>query len=411
MVGFFDLPTIERGPGRRETCASCGLYNKVLHPRMEAFGDFKLKILNIGEAPGEEEDRKGRQWQGKVGRRLQREYERLGVDLFKDCLNINSINCRPTDSKGNNRPPTPKEIACCRKRVMDVINATRPNVIVVLGGSPLESVIGPHWPKTLGAISKWRGWTIPEQTYKTWVCPTFHPSYIERQQDSRETLTIWRGDLERALKKATEPFPEEPTGGQVQIIDIADLPDLFSEFSMVSIDFETTGLKPHGEGHHIVCASIAYGDNKAVAFMVPKEPKKRAPLLEVLRNPKMAKIAHNIKFEDTWATVALGTEPQGWFWDTMLGAHVLDNRSDITSLKFQTYVHFGVAGYDSAVESWIKSSDSKNGNAFNKIDQLVETKQGREQLLTYCGLDSWYAFRLAKRQIKAVRQRGEELKC
>ena len=60
---------------------------------MAPYGNFKKKILNIGEAPAEFEDSKGIPWQGRTGRLLQEAYKKVGIDLFNDCLNINAVSC------------------------------------------------------------------------------------------------------------------------------------------------------------------------------------------------------------------------------------------------------------------------------------------------------------------------------
>ena len=215
MDGFFTRKQSEsksRPDGKTYSCISCGMYKFVLSPKMKPFGNFAKGIMNIGEAPGETEDTKGKQWQGKAGRRLQRTYKSLGIDLFEDCININATNCRPIDENGNNRTPTPYEIACCRKIVLQAIEIYKPKIIVLFGNIPVMSIIGHRWKKDLGGISKWRGWTIPDQDFKVWICPTFHPSFIERSEDPIEEL-IWKQDLERAISKLNDSFPiyKEPT--------------------------------------------------------------------------------------------------------------------------------------------------------------------------------------------------------
>ena len=67
-----------RPDGKTYSCASCGLYKNALSPKMRAYGEFKKEILNIGEAPGEVEDKRGMPWQGKSGRLLKKVYRRLG---------------------------------------------------------------------------------------------------------------------------------------------------------------------------------------------------------------------------------------------------------------------------------------------------------------------------------------------
>ena len=406
--GFFALkeaPSSKRLPtGKPASCASCGAYQFVLSPKMEPYGNFKKRILNIGEAPGEDEDKKGRQWQGRAGKRLQKEYAALGVNLFEDCLNINAINCRPVDKAGNNRTPTANEIQCCRQRVLSVIEEYKPNVIVLLGNKPVESIIGNIWTKDLGGISKWRGFAIPDRSLSAWLCPVWHPSYVERQQGFDEIETIWRYDLEWALRYADTPLPIfENEEEQISIIEGGITEQVLRKLMRLkepfAFDYETTGLKPHSSGHEIICASICFSQNKAYAFPIVGASDAVITLWkELLSDPSIPKIAHNMKFEHQWTHSILGTGVLGWDWDTMLASHILDNRRGICSLKFQTYVNFGVAGYDDDVSSYLKGVDSKNSNSPNKIQELWKQPQGRVKLLTYCGMDSLFTYRLAMKQ-------------
>lgn len=400
--GFFNLPQAQskKVQGRLPSCATCGLYQTVLSPKMEPFGNFKRGILNIGEAPGEMEDKRGKQWQGQVGMLLQKTYEKLGIDLFEDCLNINAINCRPTKN-GGNRPPSPHEVACCRQRVSRVIAEHKPKVIVILGNQALISIMGHRWKKDLGKITKWRGWTIPDRDYNAWICPTFHPSYVARTigftNKGKEVETIWKQDLERAIN--LEAMPEyEGEAKHVEIItDLSILNDVrrSGRNTMVAIDYETTGLKPHAEGHKIICASVAVAENKCFAFMMSGDV---TPFTKLLRSSNISKVAHNMKFEEAWSEVYLKTPVNNWVWDTMLTAHMLDNRTGVTGLKFQTYVNFGVMGYDDSIAPYLKAVDKKNSNTHNRILELIKTPNGKEQLLTYCGLDSLFTYRLALKQ-------------
>lgn len=402
-MNFFsqsEVQSISRPNGKFRSCASCGLYRFALSPRMEPFGNFRKGILNVGEAPGETEDRKGKQWQGKEGRRLQQEYARLGIDLFEDCLNINAINCRPTDKKGNNREPTPEEIISCRPRVLKIIAERRPRVIVALGNVAINCLLGHRWRKDLGGITKWRGWTIPDRDFNAWLCPVWHPSFVERS-DGKETETIWRQDLKRAVSMWDQPLPKwTDEKSQVEIIDSPDQLNPFPE--LVSFDFETTGLKPHGPGHQIVCAAVAYDEQSVQVFMMPRTRRKQQRFLELLKSPDVGKMAHNMKFEETWSRVRLRQPVQNWTWDSMQAAHVLDNRQGITGLKFQAYVHFGIVDYDSEVEPYLRGSDPKNANSMNKILDLASSEQGRQKLLTYCGLDALYEYKLAMTQMGVI---------
>lgn len=394
---------------RGQTCQTCGLYKNVLSPRMQPFGNFKKRILNIGEAPGEWEDKKGKQWQGKVGRLLQKTYQKFGIDLFDDCLNINSINCRPTDKAGN-RKPTDHEIACCKSKVLKLISDRKPRLIMVIGGTAIKSLIGNVWKKDLGGITKWRGWTIPDQTYNAWVCPVFHPSYVERSD--KEVETIWLQDLERALSMWKEPLPvKEDFESQVKILSTPS--EIASELTninmgqmgnelpnMLATDFETTGLKPHHKKQKIKIISMCDNPHKAIVFQRPKSKRLLKMIKEIYENPKINKTAWNMKFEDTWARIKEGWKIKPWVFDPMLACHIEDNRHGITNLKIQTYRHFGIADYDSEIHPYLIAP---NSNDLNRIDELISKPDGLRKLQIYCGLDSLFEYRIAVRMMKEMR--------
>jgi DNA polymerase len=399
MEGFFTAKETEmasRPDGKSYSCVSCGMYKNVNTPRMKPFGNFKKKIMNIGEAPGEVEDKVGKPFQGKTGKLLEYTYKKLGIDLFEDCININACYCRPVTEDGDNRSPSNFEIESCRKTTLQYIKEYKPKVIIILGNSALYSLIGHRWKKDLGGISKWRGYAIPDQDFECWLCPTFHPSYVERS-DTADVETIWKDDLKQAFEKAKEPFPKyvEPT---IEIID-----DLYHLTNIVGVDefafdYETTGLKPHATGHRIICAAIADKENHAYAFMMPDTKAERQPFVELLVNKAIGKIAQNMKFEHSWTLVRLRTEVQNWVWDTMLATHVLDNKSGVTGLKFQTYVQFGIVDYDSEVSPYLKSKEENNANAINRIQEFIELPGGKQKLLRYCALDAIHELRLANIQ-------------
>lgn len=376
------------------TCSGCGLYKHCKTPRMKPYGNFRKGIMVIGEAPGEVEDRVGMPWQGRTGKLLQRTYRSLGINLFEDCVSINSVNCRPTE-EGQNRAPSNYEITCCRQVVYKAIDRYKPRVVVLLGNSALVSIIGNRWKRDMGTITKWRGWTIPDRGVNAWLCPTFHPSYVERAE-SREVDKIWELDLRSTIEcsKINLPTYVEPT-----IETISDLTVLDSiKSDTVAFDYETTGLKPHAMGHRIICASVADTPDHAYVFMMPTTRQLMRPFINLLANTDIAKMAHNMKYEDTWSVVRLRQTVNNWKWDSMLAAHIEDNRSGVTGLKFQTYVNFGISDYSSDVDKYLKPKVSKDGNALNQIPKLIETSDGIDKLLHYCGLDSIYEYRLAVKQ-------------
>lgn len=407
-IEFFsreETKSTSRPDGKTYSCASCGLYRYKLNPRISPYGKGRLGILNIGEAPGESEDKRGKPWQGSMGRSLQKKFKELGIDLFDDCININAVQCRPTDSKGNNRTPTGYEIACCRRKVLQTIKKYKPKVIILHGGSAVLSVIGYRWLKKLGGITKWRGWVIPDREFNAWVCPVFHPSYVQRMGNHEEVETIWTQDLQRAFTKVKEPFPEytdEKEQIQIEeenptdILEMLNNPDNYNEEKLLTFDIESTGLKPYNTNvHEMACISFCKEADKAYTLPPPQSKKQQWLLQQILQNPDIKKVAHNMKFEDTWMKILYGIDVNPWEWDSMLASHVLDNRPGIASLKFQTYVNFGVIGYEGPVDEYLVSPSS---NETNSIMNAMKNSILRKEIMTYCGLDSLFTYRLSIKQ-------------
>lgn len=379
------------------SCITCKLREgDIQSPKMEVYGNGNKKILIIGESPSSVDDRKDMPWQGKMGRLLQSTLKKVDIDLFEDCLCINAVNCMTPRS----RAPKPLELDCCREvMVHPVLRDYKPKVILLMGTVALQSFLSPRWPTNLGGIAKWRGFRIPDRDHKAWVIPTFHPSYVSRM-DSREVNTVWEQDLVLAAEVVDVEVPRYFDPKVHMITDLADLRKIKGA-SEVAIDYETTGLKSHGKGHRIVCAAVATNDKEVYAFMIPETRAERQPFVDMLEDMTIGKMAHNMKFEHSWSLNRWGVEIQNWQWDSMLAAHLLDNRTGTTNLKFQTYVNFGMIIKDKDVSEFLYKRDG-DGNSFNKIFELIETPEGIEKLLHHVALDAYWEFLLAKMQMKKL---------
>jgi DNA polymerase I-like protein with 3'-5' exonuclease and polymerase domains len=205
-------------------------------------------------------------------------------------------------------------------------------------------------------------------------------------------------DIERfaELVERPRPWPKRPQEEQVEILTerqaakiLVMLSNIYPEVP-VTLDYETTGLKPNAPGHQIVCVGMSgWEEQRAVAFQMT--PRLESILADFLAS-KTKKIAQNLQFEERWSRVCLGTPVNGWCWDTMLAAHCLDNRGHISGLKFQTYVQLGITDYSSEISPYLKASSSLGMN------RVLEAP--REKLLRYCGMDALCTARIADIQNK-----------
>lgn len=401
-MGFFtkqETQSVTRPDGKVFSCHSCGLYRgPIRHPKLQASGKFKKKILNIGEFTTSSDDKTGKHFSGTTAAQLRKEYKRLGIALDKDCLNVNAVMCSAVDKKTERyRLPNSHEIDCCRINIIQLIKEVKPKLIVLHGKIATQSVIKHTWGGNVGKFETWRGWVIPDQTFKCFIAPVYAPSFAVNEKRP-ELSVIWRQDLERALKAIKIDFPvfKQPKIKEIKNLDVLKK---IKNNATVSFDYETTGLKPHRKGHKIVCASLAVSADLAYVFMMPKKKKKRKPFLDILTNKYIKKMAHNMKFEHSWSLNILGVFIKGWFWDSMIAAHVLDNRPGITGLKFQTYVRLGLPDYSKEVGKWLQAKDA---NSHNKLLEFVSRNKGKQVTLTYCGFDSIVQWRVAEQQREEV---------
>ncbi len=370
-------------------CGLCGLRQKCISPHMLTTGKGKRKILFVAEAPGEQEDREGVQLIGAAGQVLRKVLRGLGVDL-DDCWKTNAVICRPPNNEISD-----KYIDACRPTLLKTIRELQPRVIVLLGISAVKSLIGTEWQRDIGPLTRWLGWTIPSATYGAWLCPTYHPSYVLRMNEDAVLVRMMREHLKRALaleKREVKGKILASLQSQVECVLDGDVArkrilDLAGAEGTLAFDYETTGLKPDRTDQRIVSCSFCLNGEDTFACMM--DDRCLRALSKVLCS-EMGKVASNLKFEERWTRAKLGHGVVNWEWDTMVAAHILDNRPGITSLKFQAYVRFGIPDYEAAVAPYLKARDS---NGVNRLGQIAP-----RDLLLYNGIDSLLEYRLAMLQ-------------
>lgn len=396
QLGFFDkkeTKSTSTSKGKPLSCVSCGLLKGTLNPKFGHTGKGARKILLVGTSNSTIEDSRRKHWQGSGGKYLRSALAELDIDIDTDCWTVNAVQCVCEEN------PTGLQLDCCRKVLLNTITELKPRLIIAFGWHPLYSLIGHKYNSGMGEFSKWRGFCIPDFDLGAWICPVHSPEWVQDSK-GKEVGLIWGMDLERAVDMVDKVLPEYP---KPEIHYLDDLTPLLNiESGTVSIDFETTGIKPHAVGHRIVCASVALSPSFAYAFMIPQNRADLLPFLQLLENPNVFKMGHNIKYEHIWAMTRWKVEIQGWLWDSMQAAHILDNRRGIAGLKFQTFINFGEPDYSSEISPWLRSTDDKDNNAMNKVLQLCETKQGQKKLMKYCAYDTLYQYRLALLQQEVI---------
>jgi uracil-DNA glycosylase family 4 len=158
-----------------------------------ADGNAQARILFIGEAPGYEEDKTGLPFVGRAGKLLDKMLAAIGLDRTTAYI-INVLPWRPPD----NRNPEATEVAKCIPFMRRHIELHAPELIVLLGGSPLRHVLGKA-EGILNSRGKWQQYHVAGRMIP--VMPTLHPAYLLRQPGHKKLA--WR-DLLSIVDKLQE---------------------------------------------------------------------------------------------------------------------------------------------------------------------------------------------------------------
>jgi uracil-DNA glycosylase family 4 len=136
-------------------------------------GNPKARLLIVGEAPGPEENIKGKPFVGRAGQLLDKILQAAKFDPQKDVYITNSVFRLPPGEDGKAfRKPTDQEVEYYRPYVFEIIRLIDPHVILLTGNVACQSIL-----KKTGITSLRGQWT---QVDGRWIMPIFHPSYLLR---------------------------------------------------------------------------------------------------------------------------------------------------------------------------------------------------------------------------------------
>jgi uracil-DNA glycosylase len=190
--------TLEKVRQELGECTRCPLHKAREHI-VFGEGNPRAQLMFVGEGPGAEEDRQGRPFVGRAGQLLTKMIQAMGMERT-DVYIANVVKCRPPE----NRDPLPLEIRTCLPFLEAQITAVGPQVIVALGRVAAGTLLDAR-----GSLSELRGrfhdrGGIP-------VMPTYHPSFLLRQEPERRYKAEAWSDLKEVMELLG--LPRERTGG------------------------------------------------------------------------------------------------------------------------------------------------------------------------------------------------------
>jgi uracil-DNA glycosylase family protein len=159
-------------------CKACDLWKR---GTQTVFGEGPrgAEVLFVGEQPGNEEDLTGHPFVGPAGRLFNDALAAAGIDRAQTYVTniVKHFKWEPRGKRRIHKKPNSGEITACRPWLEAEIALVKPKVIVCLGATAAQALLGPKF-----RVSKQRGQFI-ESTLAPYIIATVHPSSILRAPD------------------------------------------------------------------------------------------------------------------------------------------------------------------------------------------------------------------------------------
>jgi uracil-DNA glycosylase len=159
-------------------CRACDLWEK---GTQTVFGEGppQARVVMVGEQPGDQEDRVGRPFVGPAGQVLDQALEAAGVDrsLVYVTNVVKHFKWTPRGKRRLHQRPDREEVSACLPWFEAEVSAVKPNVIVCLGATAAQALLGSGF-----RVTRQRGQVIAS-TLGAPIMATVHPSSILRAAD------------------------------------------------------------------------------------------------------------------------------------------------------------------------------------------------------------------------------------
>ena len=196
-------PTLKKLKTVAAECQACDLWRTGTQT-VFGEGETSSTVMFVGEQPGSSEDLQGRPFVGPAGSLLDRALGEAGIDREKVYVTnvVKHFKWEPRGKKRIHKKPNAAEITACRPWLQAEIDVIKPRVIICLGSTAAQALIGPKF-----RVSTQRA-TFVQSPLAPFVTATVHPSSILRApSDERrhEEMARFTSDLKKILKAIEEP--------------------------------------------------------------------------------------------------------------------------------------------------------------------------------------------------------------
>jgi uracil-DNA glycosylase family protein len=179
-------------------CKACDLWKR---GTQTVFGEGarRARVLFVGEQPGNEEDLTGKPFVGPAGRLFDNALAEAGIDRSQAYVTnvVKHFKWEPRGKRRIHKKPNSQEIAACRPWLEAEVALVKPKVIVALGATAAQALLGPKF-----RVTKQRGEFL-ESTLAPYIMATVHPSSILRAPDDETRhaeMRLFVNDLKKLAK-------------------------------------------------------------------------------------------------------------------------------------------------------------------------------------------------------------------
>jgi uracil-DNA glycosylase family protein len=177
MTGVANLESLRKSA---RDCRACDLYK---HATQTVFGEGspRAPILFVGEQPGDEEDLQGHPFVGPAGRLLNELLEEAGIERSHAYVTnvVKHFKWKPKGKRRIHEKPGAREIKACLPWLQAEIEAVRPKILVLLGATAAQALLGKSF-----RVTEQRGQKLSYGEYL--ALATVHPSSILRQRTTED---------------------------------------------------------------------------------------------------------------------------------------------------------------------------------------------------------------------------------
>jgi DNA polymerase len=154
-----------------KNCSRCDLC-KYSTNHVIGEGNLNSKTVFIGEAPGKDEDIKGKPFVGSAGKILNKMLEKTGISRKRIYI-TNLVKCRPP----NNRKPLKNELNACSTHIERELEIIKPKIIAPMGNTAIRNILRKYGLKPL-KIGEIHGKIFREKAKwgEILIMPLYHPA-------------------------------------------------------------------------------------------------------------------------------------------------------------------------------------------------------------------------------------------